>query len=85
MSSRAHQVRLAFSWWFSMWCWHGSSDPAIFTGTKGQPLWPHGWVIRLSDNDTGRGARFRWRMVDLGGVPWEVVAIRCLDGKPLLG
>ena len=41
--------------------------------------------MRLSDNDTGRGARFRWRMVDLGGVPWEVVAIRCLDGKPLLG
>ena len=49
----------------------GSSDPAIFTGPKGQPLWPHGWVMRLSDNDTGRGARFRWRMVALGGVPWE--------------
>ncbi|WP_254930376.1 PhoX family phosphatase [Cyanobium sp. BA20m-14] len=49
----------------------GSSDPAIFTGPKGQPLWPHGWVMRLSDGDTGRGARFRWRMVALGGAPWE--------------
>lgn len=49
----------------------GSSDPAIFRGPKGQNLWPHGWVMRLSDGDGGRGARFRWRMVALGGVPWE--------------
>ena len=49
----------------------GSSDPAIFTGPKGQPHWPHGWVMRLSDGDTGRGSRFRWRMVALGGLPWE--------------
>ena len=27
--------------------------------------------MRLSDGDTGRGARFRWRMVALGGAPWE--------------
>ncbi|MEB3172929.1 MAG: alkaline phosphatase PhoX [Cyanobacteriota bacterium] len=48
----------------------GSSDPAIFRGPKGQPLWPHGWVMRLSDGGTGRGERFSWRMVALGGVPW---------------
>ena len=49
----------------------GCSDPTIFRGPKGQPLWPHGWVMRLSDGGAGRGTRFRWRMVALGGVPWE--------------
>jgi secreted PhoX family phosphatase len=27
--------------------------------------------MRLSDGGTGRGAGFRWRMVALGGLPWE--------------
>ncbi|MBM5797277.1 MAG: DUF839 domain-containing protein [Cyanobacteria bacterium M_surface_9_m1_291] len=49
----------------------GSSDPAIFRGPKGEPLWPHGWVMRLSDGGSDRGAHFSWRMVALGGVPWE--------------
>jgi secreted PhoX family phosphatase len=39
----------------------GSSDPAIFRGPKREPLWPHGWVMRLSDGGAGRGASFRWR------------------------
>ena len=49
----------------------GCSDPAIFRGPQGQPLWPHGWVMRLSDGGASRSGRFRWRMVALGGVPWE--------------
>jgi secreted PhoX family phosphatase len=49
----------------------GCSDPAIFRGPKGESLWPHGWVMRLSDGGSGRGAGFRWRMVALGGLPWE--------------
>lgn len=49
----------------------GSSDPAIFRGPKGEPLWPHGWVMRLSDGGPGPGERFRWRMVALGGAPWQ--------------
>ena len=49
----------------------GCSDPAIFRGPKGESLWPHGWVMRLSDGGTGRGAGFRWRMVATGGLPWE--------------
>lgn len=49
----------------------GSSDPEIFRGPGGEALWPHGWVMRLSDGGAGRGARFRWQMVALGGLPWE--------------
>ena len=49
----------------------GCSDPAVFRGPKGESLWPHGWVMRLSDGGAGRGARFRWRMVAAGGLPWE--------------
>ena len=49
----------------------GCSDPAIFRGPKGESLWPHGWVMRLSDGGSGRGADFRWRMVATGGLPWE--------------
>ncbi|MCP9808721.1 DUF839 domain-containing protein [Cyanobium sp. HWJ4-Hawea] len=49
----------------------GSSDPAIFRGPKGETLWPHGWVMRLSDGDSTRGSNFRWRMVASGGLPWE--------------
>ena len=49
----------------------GCSDPAIFRGPKGEALWPHGWVMRLSDGGTGRGSGFRWRMVAWGGLPWE--------------
>jgi hypothetical protein len=49
----------------------GCSDPAIFRGPKGESLWPHGWVMRLSDGGSGRGAGFRWRMVAAGGLPWE--------------
>jgi secreted PhoX family phosphatase len=49
----------------------GSSDPAIFRGPAGEPHWPHGWVMRLSDGAAGRGARFRWRMVAVGGAPWQ--------------
>ena len=49
----------------------GCSDPAIFRGPKGESLWPHGWVMRLSDGGSGRGSGFRWRMVALGGLPWE--------------
>jgi secreted PhoX family phosphatase len=49
----------------------GCSDPAIFRGPKGESLWPHGWIMRLSDGGAGRGARFRWRMVASGGLPWE--------------
>ncbi len=49
----------------------GSSDPAIFRGPRGETLWPHGWVMRLSDGGAGREARFRWRMVASGGLPWE--------------
>lgn len=49
----------------------GCSDPTIFRGPKGESLWPHGWVMRLNDGGAGRGARFRWRMVASGGLPWE--------------
>ena len=49
----------------------GCSDPAVFRGPKGESLWPHGWVMRLSDGGAGRGARFRWRMVAAGGLPWQ--------------
>ena len=49
----------------------GCSDPAIFRGPKGESLWPHGCVMRLSDGGSGRGSGFRWRMVALGGLPWE--------------
>ncbi len=49
----------------------GSSDPAIFRGPRGETLWTHGWVMRLSDGGAGREARFRWRMVASGGLPWE--------------
>lgn len=50
----------------------GCSDPAIFRGPKGEALWPHGWVMRLSDGGTGRAAGFRWRMVASGACPGRV-------------
>ena len=49
----------------------GCSDPAIFAGPRGEPRWAHGWVMRLKDGDSDRGARFSWQMVAHGGVPWE--------------
>jgi len=49
----------------------GCSDPAVFRGPKGESLWPHGWVMRLSDGGASRGASFRWRMVAAGGLPWQ--------------
>lgn len=49
----------------------GSSDPAIFRGPAGEPHWPHGWVMRLSDGGASRGGRFRWRQVAVGGTPWQ--------------
>ena len=49
----------------------GSSDPAIFRGPGGEPHWPHGWVMRLSDGGAERRAGFRWQMVATGGTPWQ--------------
>ncbi len=49
----------------------GSSDPAIFRGPGGEPHWPHGWVMRLSDGGGAVGSRFRWEMVATGGPPWQ--------------
>lgn len=48
----------------------GRADPAIFSGPAGQATWPHGWVMRLSDQGPG-AADFRWQMVAVGGLPWE--------------
>lgn len=49
----------------------GSSDPAIFRGPGGEPHWPHGWVMRLSDGGAELRAGFRWQMVATGGTPWQ--------------
>lgn len=53
----------------------GRSDPAIFRGPSGESSWPHGWVMRLSERNApaaGRpGGNFRWRMVAVGGAPWD--------------
>ena len=46
----------------------GCADPAIFQGPGGEPLWPHGWVMRLSEAGDDR---FRWRMAATGGAPWR--------------
>jgi secreted PhoX family phosphatase len=51
----------------------GRADPAIFQGPKGEPSWPYGWVMRLSDG-LRQGAdpqEFSWRMVAAGGTPWQ--------------
>ncbi|WP_370455455.1 PhoX family phosphatase [Synechococcus sp. RSCCF101] len=44
----------------------GGADPAVFTGPAGEAGWPHGWVMRLQDQDDG----FRWRLAVTGGEPW---------------
>ncbi|SBO43427.1 PhoX family phosphatase [Cyanobium sp. NIES-981] len=60
----------------------GRADPAIFSGPGGEPTWPHGWVMRLTDGNPARGERsggrdggrsgsFRWQMVAVGGPPWQ--------------
>ncbi|EDY37543.1 conserved hypothetical protein [Cyanobium sp. PCC 7001] len=57
----------------------GRADPAIFFGPSGEPTWPHGWVMRLTDvtpahDNPPRPTRsngFRWRMVAVGGPPWQ--------------
>ena len=49
----------------------GGSDPAIFQGPAGQSDWPHGWVMRLRDGGSTRGARFNWQMEAAGGTPWQ--------------
>jgi secreted PhoX family phosphatase len=56
----------------------GRADPTIFRGPEGQPTWPYGWIMRLSDGDphgmaaaAGVADPFRWRMVATGGAPWE--------------
>jgi secreted PhoX family phosphatase len=49
----------------------GGADPAIFQGPGGQANWPHGWVMRLRDGDSRRGARFGWQMEATGGTPWQ--------------
>ena len=48
----------------------GRADPAIFSGPAGEPTWPHGWVMRLSESGSS-AAGFRWQMVAVGGLPWE--------------
>jgi secreted PhoX family phosphatase len=51
----------------------GRADPAIFQGPQGEPSWPYGWVMRLSDG-LRQGAdpqEFSWRMVAAGGTPWQ--------------
>ncbi|MFQ6537934.1 MULTISPECIES: PhoX family protein [Aphanothece] len=48
----------------------GRADPAIFSGPAGESSWPHGWVMRLSDASPESGS-FGWRMVAVGGAPWE--------------
>jgi secreted PhoX family phosphatase len=50
----------------------GRADPAIFSGPQGEPSWPYGWVMRLSDGlQQGDVQGFRWRMVATGGTPWQ--------------
>jgi secreted PhoX family phosphatase len=52
----------------------GQADPAIFQGPAGQSSWPFGWLMRLQDQpaqSAGPGGGFRWRMVAIGGTPWE--------------
>jgi secreted PhoX family phosphatase len=46
----------------------GGADPAVFGGPAGEPAWPHGFVMRLSDNLAD--GRFQWRMAATGGEPW---------------
>ena len=48
----------------------GRADPAIFHGPARQASWPHGWIMRLAD-EAPAAARFRWRMVATGGLPWQ--------------
>jgi secreted PhoX family phosphatase len=45
----------------------GHADPAIFRGPKDEARWPYGWIMRLEEASAG----FRWRMVAVGGPPWE--------------
>ncbi|MCT0218607.1 DUF839 domain-containing protein [Synechococcus sp. CS-1329] len=49
----------------------GRSDPAIFHGPNGESRWPHGWIMRLSDQGPARAGGFRWRMLASGGAPWQ--------------
>jgi secreted PhoX family phosphatase len=51
----------------------GAADPAIFHGPTGEGLWPHGWLMRLDDDDMQAGRRdgFAWRMVACGGTTWQ--------------
>jgi secreted PhoX family phosphatase len=50
----------------------GSADPAIFRGPSGEAAWPHGWVMRLEEDQKEDGRRgFRWWMVATGGLPWQ--------------
>ena len=49
----------------------GGSDPAIFQGPAGESNWPYGWVMRLRDGGSARGARFNWQMQATGGTPWQ--------------
>jgi secreted PhoX family phosphatase len=46
----------------------GGADPAVFGGPAGEPAWPHGFVMRLSDNLAD--GRFQWLMAATGGEPW---------------
>ena len=50
----------------------GCSDPAVFRGPKGESLWPHGWVMRLSDGGAGLSGPHRaasqWRCTALCSV-----------------
>jgi hypothetical protein len=48
----------------------GRADPAIFHGPARQASWPHGWIMRLTD-EAPAASRFRWRMVATGGLPWQ--------------
>ena len=48
----------------------GAADPALFKGPRGEPSWPHGFVMRLSESGPRADGRFRWRMVATGGEPW---------------
>jgi secreted PhoX family phosphatase len=52
----------------------GQADPAIFRGPSGESSWPYGWLMRLEDGlpaPEQPGGAFRWRMVAIGGTPWQ--------------
>ncbi|MFN9622869.1 MAG: PhoX family protein [Cyanobacteriota bacterium] len=52
----------------------GQADPAIFRGPAGESSWPYGWLMRLDDGVPALeqpGGAFRWRMVAIGGTPWQ--------------